>query len=40
MDEVGLMGLGLKAENISEKTLSPDFKRNKKIHNSRLIKHG
>ena len=40
MDEVGLMGLGLKAENISEKTLSPDFKRNKKIHNSWLIKHG
>lgn len=40
MDEVGLMGLGLIAENISEKTLSPDFKRNKKIHNSWLIKHG
>lgn len=40
MDEVGLMGLGLKAENISENTLSPDFKRNKKIHNSWLIKHG
>ncbi|MCK8136652.1 bifunctional 23S rRNA (guanine(2069)-N(7))-methyltransferase RlmK/23S rRNA (guanine(2445)-N(2))-methyltransferase RlmL [Pseudoalteromonas sp. 2CM28B] len=40
MDEVGLMGLGLKAENISEKTLSPDFKRNKKIHNSWLITHG
>ncbi|URQ99845.1 bifunctional 23S rRNA (guanine(2069)-N(7))-methyltransferase RlmK/23S rRNA (guanine(2445)-N(2))-methyltransferase RlmL [Pseudoalteromonas sp. SCSIO 43095] len=40
MDEVGLMGLGLKAENISEKTLSLDFKRNKKIHNSWLIKHG
>ena len=40
MDEVGLMGLGLKAENISEKTLSTDFKRNKKIHNSWLIKHG
>lgn len=40
MDEVGLMSLGLKAENISEKTLSPDFKRNKKIHNSWLIKHG
>ena len=27
-------------ENISEKTLSPDFKRNKKIHNSWLITHG
>ena len=25
MDEVGLMGLGLKAENISDKTLSPDL---------------
>ncbi|WP_105168425.1 bifunctional 23S rRNA (guanine(2069)-N(7))-methyltransferase RlmK/23S rRNA (guanine(2445)-N(2))-methyltransferase RlmL [Pseudoalteromonas sp. T1lg23B] len=40
MDEVGLMGLGLKAENISEQTLSPDFKRNKQIHNSWLITHG
>ena len=40
MDEVGLMGLGLKAENISDKTLSPDFKRNKQIHNSWLITHG
>ncbi|MCQ8876840.1 bifunctional 23S rRNA (guanine(2069)-N(7))-methyltransferase RlmK/23S rRNA (guanine(2445)-N(2))-methyltransferase RlmL [Pseudoalteromonas shioyasakiensis] len=40
MDEVGLIGLGLKAVNISEKTLSPDFKRNKQIHNSWLITHG
>ncbi|WP_125721377.1 bifunctional 23S rRNA (guanine(2069)-N(7))-methyltransferase RlmK/23S rRNA (guanine(2445)-N(2))-methyltransferase RlmL [Pseudoalteromonas rubra] len=40
MDEVGLMGLGLKAENVSEQTLSPDFKRNKQIHNSWLITHG
>lgn len=40
MDEVGLIGLGLKAVNISDKTLSPDFKRNKKIHNSWLITHG
>ena len=40
MDEVALIGLGLKAENISEKTLSPDFKRNKQIHNSWLITHG
>ena len=40
MDEVGLIGLGLKAVNISENTLSPDFKRNKKIHNSWLITHG
>ncbi|MBB1300375.1 MULTISPECIES: bifunctional 23S rRNA (guanine(2069)-N(7))-methyltransferase RlmK/23S rRNA (guanine(2445)-N(2))-methyltransferase RlmL [unclassified Pseudoalteromonas] len=40
MDEVGLIGLGLKAVNISEQTISPDFKRNKKIHNSWLITHG
>ena len=40
IDEVGLIGLGLKAINISDKTLSPDFKRNKKIHNSWLITHG
>ena len=40
IDEVGLIGLGLKAENISDKTLSPDFKRNKQIHNSWLIRHG
>jgi 23S rRNA (guanine2445-N2)-methyltransferase / 23S rRNA (guanine2069-N7)-methyltransferase len=40
MDEVGLIGLGLKAVNISDKTLSPDFKRNKQIHNSWLITHG
>ncbi|KAF7769780.1 23S rRNA (guanine2445-N2)-methyltransferase / 23S rRNA (guanine2069-N7)-methyltransferase [Pseudoalteromonas citrea] len=40
MDEVALIGLGLKADNISEKTLSPDFKRNKQIHNSWLITHG
>lgn len=40
MDEVGLIGIGLKAVNISEQTISPDFKRNKKIHNSWLITHG
>ncbi|MCF2858608.1 bifunctional 23S rRNA (guanine(2069)-N(7))-methyltransferase RlmK/23S rRNA (guanine(2445)-N(2))-methyltransferase RlmL [Pseudoalteromonas sp. SMS1] len=40
MDEVALMGLGLKAENISAQTLSPDFKRNKQIHNSWIITHG
>ena len=40
MDEVSLMALGLKAENISDKTISPDFKRNKQIHNSWLITHG
>lgn len=40
MDEVALMGLGLKAQNTSVETLSPDFKRNKQIHNSWLITHG
>lgn len=37
MDEEALTALGLKAKNISDKTLSPDFKRNKNIHNSWLI---
>lgn len=37
MDEEKLNELGLQAKNISEKTLSPDFKRNKHIHNSWLI---
>ncbi len=37
MDETALADLGLKAKNISDKTLSPDFKRNKNIHNSWLI---
>jgi len=39
IDELGLMGLGLKAQCISDKTISPDFKRNKQIHNSWLITH-
>ena len=37
MDEAALSDLGLQAKNISDKTLSPDFKRNKNIHNSWLI---
>lgn len=39
IDELGLLSLGLKAECISDKTISPDFKRNKQIHNSWLITH-
>ncbi len=39
IDEEGLLDLGLIAKNISESTLSPDFKRNKQIHNSWLITH-
>ncbi len=38
MDLQGLEALGFKAENISEQTLSPDFKRNKHIHNAWLIR--
>ncbi|SFC96251.1 bifunctional 23S rRNA (guanine(2069)-N(7))-methyltransferase RlmK/23S rRNA (guanine(2445)-N(2))-methyltransferase RlmL [Pseudoalteromonas denitrificans] len=37
MDEAALLELGLQATNISDKTISPDFKRNKNIHNSWLI---
>ena len=33
MDFDGLVALGLKAENISEKTLPLDFQRNPQIHN-------
>lgn len=39
MNEEGLLDLGLIAENISDKTLSPDFKRNKQIHNAWLIRN-
>ena len=39
MDEEGLLDLGLIAENISDKTLSPDFKRNQQIHNAWLIRN-
>ncbi|CCQ11839.1 23S rRNA (guanine-N-2-)-methyltransferase rlmL [Pseudoalteromonas luteoviolacea B = ATCC 29581] len=39
MDELGLLSLGLKATCISDNTISPDFKRNKQIHNSWLITH-
>lgn len=39
MDFDGLAALGLVATNISDETLSPDFKRNKQIHNSWLIRY-
>ncbi|WP_159564527.1 bifunctional 23S rRNA (guanine(2069)-N(7))-methyltransferase RlmK/23S rRNA (guanine(2445)-N(2))-methyltransferase RlmL [Budvicia diplopodorum] len=39
MDTDGLTKLGLVAEEISEKTLSVDFARNRQIHNCWLIKH-
>ncbi|WP_419148221.1 bifunctional 23S rRNA (guanine(2069)-N(7))-methyltransferase RlmK/23S rRNA (guanine(2445)-N(2))-methyltransferase RlmL [Pseudoalteromonas 'SMAR'] len=39
IDEMGLAALGLKAQEYSKHTLSPDFKRNKQIHNSWLIQH-
>ncbi|GAA4896114.1 bifunctional 23S rRNA (guanine(2069)-N(7))-methyltransferase RlmK/23S rRNA (guanine(2445)-N(2))-methyltransferase RlmL [Ferrimonas pelagia] len=39
IDADGLAQLGLKAENISDKTRSPDFARNKHIHNAWLIRH-
>ena len=38
MDADGLSGLGLTAENISRKTLPPDFERNPQIHNCWVIK--
>ena len=39
MDLDGLEKLGLKAENISAKTLPMDFTRNKHIHNCWIITH-
>ncbi|MEZ9600810.1 23S rRNA (guanine(2445)-N(2))/(guanine(2069)-N(7))-methyltransferase, partial [Vibrio sp. 10N.286.46.A8] len=39
MDVEGLEELGLKAQNISAKTLPLDFSRNKHIHNCWLITH-
>jgi len=37
MDHEGLEQLGLKAQEISQKTLSQDFARNRQIHNCWLI---
>lgn len=39
LDNAGLAGLALNAEAISEQTISLDFKRNKQIHSSFLIRH-
>ncbi|WP_028112773.1 bifunctional 23S rRNA (guanine(2069)-N(7))-methyltransferase RlmK/23S rRNA (guanine(2445)-N(2))-methyltransferase RlmL [Ferrimonas kyonanensis] len=39
MDLDGLAELGLAAQNISDKTMSPDFARNKHIHNAWLVNH-
>ncbi|GKX56149.1 ribosomal RNA large subunit methyltransferase K/L [Leminorella grimontii] len=39
MDLDGIAKLGLKAKEISDKTLSPDFARNKQIHNCWLLTH-
>lgn len=39
MDLAGLKALGLKAQDITDKTLSPDFARNRQIHNCWLISH-
>lgn len=39
MDLDGIAKLGLKAKEISDKTLSPDFARNKHIHNCWLLTH-
>lgn len=39
MDIEGLTELGLKAQDITDKTLSPDFARNRQIHNCWLVHH-
>ncbi len=39
MDTDALNALGIAAENISDKTLSPDFKRNQQIHNAWQVTH-
>ncbi|WP_435947774.1 bifunctional 23S rRNA (guanine(2069)-N(7))-methyltransferase RlmK/23S rRNA (guanine(2445)-N(2))-methyltransferase RlmL [Dryocola sp. BD586] len=39
MDFDGLETLGLKAQEITQKTLSPDFARNRQIHNCWLVTH-
>lgn len=39
MDMEGLVELGLKAENISKKTLPLDFERNPHIHNCWVVTH-
>lgn len=39
MDLAGLERLGLEAQDITDKTLSPDFARNRQIHNCWLLRH-
>ncbi|MFI3245692.1 MAG: bifunctional 23S rRNA (guanine(2069)-N(7))-methyltransferase RlmK/23S rRNA (guanine(2445)-N(2))-methyltransferase RlmL [Ferrimonas sp.] len=39
MDSAGLIALGLTTNNISEQTRSPDFARNKHIHNAWIVRH-
>ncbi|GAA5187886.1 bifunctional 23S rRNA (guanine(2069)-N(7))-methyltransferase RlmK/23S rRNA (guanine(2445)-N(2))-methyltransferase RlmL [Ferrimonas gelatinilytica] len=39
LDDEGVAQLGLTAQNITEQTRSPDFARNKHIHNAWLIRH-
>ncbi|WP_075181171.1 bifunctional 23S rRNA (guanine(2069)-N(7))-methyltransferase RlmK/23S rRNA (guanine(2445)-N(2))-methyltransferase RlmL [Pantoea sp. 1.19] len=39
LDSAGLAGLGLQAQEITANTLSPDFARNRQIHNCWLITH-
>ncbi|MGL4415976.1 MAG: bifunctional 23S rRNA (guanine(2069)-N(7))-methyltransferase RlmK/23S rRNA (guanine(2445)-N(2))-methyltransferase RlmL, partial [Plesiomonas shigelloides] len=39
MDMEGMAELGLEAENITARSQSPDFSRNKHIHNCWLIRH-
>ncbi|SHG88232.1 bifunctional 23S rRNA (guanine(2069)-N(7))-methyltransferase RlmK/23S rRNA (guanine(2445)-N(2))-methyltransferase RlmL [Ferrimonas marina] len=39
LDLDGMAELGLEASNISDKTRSPDFARNKHIHNAWLVRH-
>ncbi|MBY6185489.1 bifunctional 23S rRNA (guanine(2069)-N(7))-methyltransferase RlmK/23S rRNA (guanine(2445)-N(2))-methyltransferase RlmL [Marinobacter hydrocarbonoclasticus] len=39
MDEEGIAALGLKATNVTAKTQSPDFARNKHIHNAWVLHH-
>jgi 23S rRNA (guanine2445-N2)-methyltransferase / 23S rRNA (guanine2069-N7)-methyltransferase len=39
MDSIGMQNLGLVYQEITNKTLSLDFKRNKQIHCCFIIKH-
>ncbi|MCO6560733.1 MAG: hypothetical protein J6574_06440, partial [Gilliamella sp.] len=39
MDSIGMQNLGLTYQEITNKTLSLDFKRNKQIHCCFIVKH-